>query len=370
MDLNLISQTGFSIPPKELRKGSTPLWVTSNNDLIYARGLKIRLESDSGSCSYSIPKTPAEKLLGWNALCRRVLRMDISALTVLDENLIAIKKGAIVFKGRNQQNFRRVFKISRGSRPLNICHWEDRLYWGEYFSNPTRCEVHIYGSKDGEKWEKAYTFPEGRIRHVHGIYEDTFRNGMWVLTGDTDSESGIWFTGDHFQTLECVVTGSQKARAVSVIPMKKGLIVPMDSPNEINFIQKYDMYKREFSPLVQIAGSAFYRYTSPSVSLISTVVEPSEVNQARYIELYASLDLKHWTKIAELKMDFWSSLSMKLFRYPEIRFPEVSRGDPDQIYLYCSGVRGYNRKMVILDRQVLVKFLKFRSSFHNDQTSE
>lgn len=357
MDLNLISLKGFSVNIKGSRKGLRPLWVSSSATVFYSNGLKIILEKDSRAITYQIPKTIGEKLFGWHALFRRVLRMEINALSILRNNLIAVKKGAILFKRPDQQKFQIAHKITRGSRPLNICLWEDAAYWGEYFSNPERSEVFIYGSKDGENWKKVYVFPKGTIRHVHGIYKDTYRKGMWVLTGDTNSESGLWFTGDHFKTLECVFSGSQKARAVCVIPKKDGLIVPMDSPNEINYIHDFLLDKKEFKPLVQLLGSAFYRYTSPTVSLISTVVEPSRVNTTKYIELFASLDLKNWVKIAELRMDFWSSLSMKLFRYPEIRFPEVNNVDPDQIYLYCSGVRRYSRKMIIIDRQSLVEFL-------------
>jgi len=69
---------------------------------------------------------------------------------------------------------------------LHLCATPDgHVFWGEYFDNPDRKEVHIYGSDDnGATWQAAYTFPAGAVRHVHNIVYDQWADCLWVLTGD------------------------------------------------------------------------------------------------------------------------------------------------------------------------------------------
>ena len=92
-------------------------------------------------------------------------------------------------------------------------------------------------------WE----FLPKQIRHIHGCYYDSYRKGVWVLTGDSDKESGLWFTDDFFETLKCIKGNTQNARAVSIIPMRDGLIVPTDSPRQQNYIQFLDFKTNCFS---------------------------------------------------------------------------------------------------------------------------
>ncbi len=360
--MKLSGTFGFRISLITKKRGIIPLWVEKTGGIYYSKGIQIVFSKGKAVDTYSVPKSLMESLFAWHSLIRRAMRMEISSLTVLNKTLIAVKRGAIITKSHDEKKFQITHQILRGSRPLNLCLFDDRVYWGEYFSNSEREEVHIFGTRDGIQWAPVYTFPSGTIRHVHGIYKDPIRNGMWVLTGDNDQESGLWYTKDYFKSLQCIVSGTQKARAVSIIPALRSLIVPMDSPKEINYIQRYDLENDAFVPLCQLAGSAFYRYSTPSLSLISTVVEPSSINTARFVELYASSDLENWIKVAQLKMDFWSKISMFIFRYPEIRFAEVADGDPDEIYLYCSGVSKYNNHTIILDRKKLISYLNENNS--------
>ena len=75
------------------------------------------------------------------------------------------------------------------------------VYWGEYFDNPHRDEVHIYASTDhGLTWNVAYTFPQGAIRHVHNIVYDKWEDCLWVLTGDNGPECRILKASCDFHT--------------------------------------------------------------------------------------------------------------------------------------------------------------------------
>src|SRR5208337_3785306 len=107
------------------------------------------------------------------------------------------------------------------------------VYWGEYFDNAARDEVHIYASTDaGATWGVAYTFPKGAIRHVHNIVHDPWGNCLWVLTGDYDDECRILRAACDFSRVEAVLQGRQQARAVAAIPTQDGLYFSSDTPLE------------------------------------------------------------------------------------------------------------------------------------------
>src|SRR5690606_31660451 len=124
----------------------------------------------------------------------------------------------------------------RGSRPLHLLRTNTKVYFGEYFGNPDRSEVRIFCTRDGRSWTTCHTFKEGEIRHVHSLVYDSYRSGIWVCTGDLGDESALWYTADDFRTIKAVYRGGQANRAVSIIPLPNGLVVPMDSPLEENYI--------------------------------------------------------------------------------------------------------------------------------------
>ena len=92
-----------------------------------------------------------------------------------------------------KREFHRTHPITRGTRPLHITAVPGgAIFWGEYFDNPARDQVHIYASTDdGATWSVAYTFPKGAIRHVHNIVHDPWGDCLWVLTGDYGDECRI-----------------------------------------------------------------------------------------------------------------------------------------------------------------------------------
>src|SRR5579859_2234903 len=102
-----------------------------------------------------------------NRLTARLFRDGFHALTVLpDGGLIAAVPGSIVTLRPGETEFRQTHAITRGTRPLHITAVPDgSIYWGEYFDNSSRDEVHIYASSDGgASWSVVYTFPRDAIR--------------------------------------------------------------------------------------------------------------------------------------------------------------------------------------------------------------
>ena len=120
---------------------------------------------------------------------------------------------------------------------MNMC--EDKngfLYFGEYFSNPERDEVHIYKSIDsGKTWMLCHTFPKNTIRHVHGVFYDKYEDLVWFATGDLDGECIIGHTNDSFETVNIFKHGGQKYRAVQLLFFKDFIIYGTDTEYDKNY---------------------------------------------------------------------------------------------------------------------------------------
>lgn len=292
------------------------------------------------------------------AMLKRAARLGFHKLKPFKGGFIAIQHGCIVYKAPGENKFKNVFSGFRGSRPLDIFVTpdEETVYFGEYFSNQDREEVYIYASKDLINWKKAWVFKPGEIRHVHGIVWDGYKKGIWVLTGDSDQESGIWFTADNFATLDKVVEGSQKARAVEIIPVEEGLLIPMDSPLELNYLYHYGYNTKAFTELAALPGSAFHACHINGIFLLSTVTEPSTVNVVDYASVWASTDGKKWKEISQFKRDIVPVKYQFIFRYAEIYFASGTTGC-DYIAGYGQAVKGADNSMLLWDKKEVIHYL-------------
>ncbi len=191
--------------------------------------------------------------------------------------------------------------------------------WGEYFDNPQRDEVHIYGSADrGATWNIAHTFSKGVIRHVHNIVYDPWGNCLWILTGDNGAECRILRASYDFKTVDVVLSGNQQARAVALVPMQDGLYFSSDTPLERNHIYRLDR-RGNVSTLADLSSSSINGCRVGNAIFFSTMVEPSEVNPDRTVNLYGSLDGVHWQKRLVWRKDRWP---MGLFQYGNAFLPD------------------------------------------------
>jgi len=254
-------------------------------------------------------------------LSLRLFRDGFHALAVLpSSDLIAAVPGAIVIRFPGEPHFRVSHKILRGTRPLHIAVTSNaRIFWGEYFDNPKRDEVHIYTSNDkGATWEIAYTFPRGAIRHVHNIVFDEWENCLWVLTGDNGPECQILRASCDFRNVDVVISGKQQARAVALIPTRQALFFASDTPFETNHIYSHTR-RGVLSKIAEINGSSICGCRVGSTMFFSTMVEPSDTNRDRHVRVYGSADQVHWDCMMEWKKDIWQ---MELFQYGNAFLPD------------------------------------------------
>lgn len=251
----------------------------------------------------------------------RLTRDGFHALAITHEgNLVAAVPGAITTLVAGETEFRVTHHLLRGTRPLHVCATrEGPLYWGEYFDNPRRDEVHIYGSANGGlTWKIAYTFPAHSIRHVHNIVYDCWQNCLWVMTGDYGRECRILRASLDFTAVEEVLCGNQQARAVAAVVTEAGMYFASDTPLESNHVYFLDRGSR-LHKLAPISSSSIYGGQNRNGMFFSTMVEPSAISRSRHVTLYGSAEGGTWRGLVSWRKDNWP---LKFFQYGNAFLPD------------------------------------------------
>jgi hypothetical protein len=263
------------------------------------------------------------KISSTSRLSFRLFRDGFHALNVLPtKHLVGAVPKAIITLAPGETEFRISHRILRGTRPLHIASTPDgHLYWGEYFDNQHRDEVHIFTSTDdGASWSVAYTFPKGTIRHVHNIVYDEWENCLWVLTGDNGAECRILKASCDFRTVDVIISDNQQARAVAFVATRDTLFFSSDTPFEANHIYRLDR-RRNLQQLTDITSSSIYGCRVGNAIFFSTMIEPTDVNRDHNARLYGSADGGSWQSPLTWYKDRWPK---GLFQFGNILLPDGS----------------------------------------------
>ena len=264
------------------------------------------------------------------ALGYRLVRDGFHALAIFgspvegqtkDRTMVGAVPGALVTRSPGSDEFQVTHRIQRGTRPLHITAVPSgSVYWGEYFDNRERVEVHIYVSTDrGRTWHIAYTFPAGSIRHVHNIVYDRWAECLWILTGDEGDECKVLRASCDLRSVETVLAGNQQARAVAAIPTQEGLYFSTDTPFERNHVYRLDR-NGNVEQVGELASSSIFGCRVGGEAIFfSTMIEPSAVNTCREVHLAGSKDGTNWQVLARWKKD---NLPMRYFQYGNAFLPD------------------------------------------------
>ena len=279
-------------------------------------------------------------------LTRRFMRAEINNFYELaDGSRLVIARKGIFRCESGEKVFRKCFNVQRGSRPMNLCITPGgEIYFGEYFANMGKSAVNIYTSKDGGKsWSIAYTFAEGNINHIHGLYWDRYTESIWVVTGDRENECIIAHTKDGFQTLDVVFRGGQEYRSCVLFFYPQYVVYATDSQYIKNEIKCFNRTTREISVVQAVQGSVIKGAQCGDMALISTAVEPSEVNLDRNAYVWLSQDGVKWEQIHSGTKDCLPSI----FQFASFEFPRYCTDKTSKVVFCGKAMKGQDYKTVV-----------------------
>jgi hypothetical protein len=314
------------VPVREMRG---IVHYSDSREILASRGPKLLRSCDGGKSWHPLLQLPLSLkggLTGITQITRRLFRQDVYHLAPVDEQIV------VVFA------FRAIFvcdcyeaRVERGptpicgSRPLVVCRGPNgNLYYGEYRGDRHRTPAHIFGSDDqGRSWRSVYRL-DG-VRHVHGVYYDPFEDALWVTTGDTDEESGVWVSEDRFRSLRKVLGGNQQSRVIQLLFTPEHVYFGTDAPEVENHIYRLCRHTRYVEQLARVDGPVFHGCRTASGLFFSTACEPSNVNRKREAVVWYSRDGRSWRPILRYRKDL---LPMRWFQYGQVFFADGQEDSP------------------------------------------
>ena len=293
-------------------------------------------------------------LLSACCLSRRLFRAEITHLYHFqNDTWMCIAKKALFRYNPESKLFEKCCDIEKGSRPMNLCQAKDgSIYWGEYFNNHRKGPVKIFQSKDnGNTWSVAYTFLQGEIEHIHGIFNDPYTGRLWVATGDDDKACIFGYTEDGFRTFVRQFEGTQQYRVCVPLFTKDEIIFATDSQYEQNFIRSINRETGELKNLQAIQGSGIYAVQNGNLMMVSTTVEPSTVNLDQRSHLWYSWNGHEWKELISFKKDIWKKT---YFQFGSIRFPHYET-ESEYAVFHGRALKGFDGKTMIIPTKELEK---------------
>ena len=304
------------------KKGFVALYVTKDFWLV-SKGYNIfRYDPKSGELSYfSRLDDKKNRRRASFFLSRRLFRAEITHLYHFqNDTWMCIAKKGIFRYNKDNKVFEKCCTIEKGSRPMNLCQSLDgTIYYGEYCFNLERKPMRIFQSKDnGDSWTVAYEFKNGEINHIHGIFNDPYTNRLWVATGDDDEACIFGYTEDGFKSFVNIYSGTQQYRVCAPLFTPEEIVFATDSQYEQNVIRSINRQTGEVKDWQIIQGSGIYAVQNGNLMLVSTTVEPSDVNKSHASHLWFSWDGHYWKELISFEKD---CLPKTYFQFGSIRFP-------------------------------------------------
>lgn len=254
------------------------------------------------------------------------------------------------------------FKYKDMHRPLSFFEikgvkgFDDCIAFGEYCYNQDRNPISFYVYRQSiSNWEKVYSFND--IRHIHSIIPDTYNDRVLVLTGDKDSECGVFEFKNNFSEVRTISRGNQQLRFCCGKAYPDGVVLVTDSPFEQNYIYKLSS-NDTFEKKHEIPGPTVFFTANNDNLYFATDVENDEKNLTPFKEFFINkkgdgvLDdyshlfcynpVKGAEEIAKFKKDFWP---MRIFGFGTIHFP-YGFSENDELYCYPMSVSNYDQTLI------------------------
>jgi hypothetical protein len=295
------------------------IWATSDRKILY------RSINESSSKWIQIGKFPLSfptDLFLFCRLARRLSRADKSNIFVSSSgNVLCVRAGKVykLVSGKLEE----MFSIHGDCFLQNSAaeHLSGNIYFGEYFRNSKRETVRIWCVNNVLSfYHVAYTFPEHSIKHVHGIYADSYVRGrLWITTGDGMNECHLYYTDDEFKTVSKIGDGSQLWRAVGLLFTEETVLWPTDSDIEQNYLIEMNRRTYAIRKVREFDASGWYSTrTEDGVYIIGLTVEKGDGIKTDSAQVMVSTNTRDWDILFSFKKDKWP---MPLFKFGVVSFP-------------------------------------------------
>ena len=308
-----------------------------------------------------IPYSFRKRLFVKFRLMERLMRLEPRLAIPINSNEFILSCGGNIYRidvDKKELHFEFKLRATMNNPLMFAKKSNGNILFGDYFSNNKHEEVSIYERFNGD-WKKVYTFAAGLVYHIHGIVIDEKK--IFILTGDSDSESGIWYTNDNFKNVEKIVGGSQKYRTCVAFPYDGGLIYATDTPLEQNFL--YFLKKTnnifECKKIGELPGPCIYGTRINDNFYFATSVEPDARLKSsryrftyklgpgvkdRYTHIYCYNSKNELSEVCNFKKDCFPML---LFQFGNCMFPNVELND--KLWFCPVSVKKYDGKTIILN---------------------
>lgn len=352
------------IMERELYLKEKLLCQTEKYLFCYNKGFIVLRNSDDKSFIQKLRILPFIKSVRF---VERLLRFEPrAAASISSDNFIFTLHGAIYNYSVKNNSIRAEHQFEKGmNNPLKFCAKYDEngnpveILYGEYIWNDNKGPVSIYSRRDGV-WKKVFTFSDGMVRHIHNIVYDKYKDRYIIMTGDDDSESGIWEADCDFSAVKPIVSGKQIYRACVCFPMKSCIYYATDTPLEQNKIYKLQIEDDGGTTLTEIykmPGPCIYGTILGGSLYMATSVEgdPSMSNvryrlsnklgkgvSDRFVHIIRCSPDGTVSEIDRLKKDI---LPMWLFQFGNAQFPQQSNNE--RLYFCPQSVKGKKGTYVI-----------------------
>jgi hypothetical protein len=281
----------------------------------------------------------------------RLLRHEVKDLVVLSDGaIIAANRQSVYRAGPGEPVMQKASIEDCGDRgiwaPMQIAVGpNDRIVWGEYGGKSHHgLPVRLFASDDGGRsYQLAYTFEGGVFRHVHNIIYDARMRGYWLLVGDHDDDPGIALLSEDLKQVDWVVKGKQSYRAVCAFDFGDYLVYATDTEKEPNAVMTLDKATGRTERRQELDGSCIYACRFGRFYVLSTSIEPSELNLNDKARLWCSTDGDRWEPVFDVKKDRWHAT---YFQFGSLVLPD---GETESETIMFSGqaLQGIDGKVLL-----------------------
>ena len=298
--------------------------------------------------SIELPQSLFKNIFSCSRLLRRALRLDKCNVVPVGGGFIIIRGGKVFHYDETLNKLEHVLTLNNCR---NVLHQSvavinnKEIFFGEYSSNRLRKSVNVYRSLDaGKNWETVFTFPAGKIKHVHGCYYDSIEDKIWTLTGDYDGECHILCSDKDFNSIEYIGNGNQVYRACNVFFNRDSVHWIMDSQLQDCYHIKLDRKSRAIEQKQVFAGPVWYiKRLQDGVYLAATAQEIGPSLKDKYVHLMVSKDLETWDDIYQFHHD---RLPKRYFKFGVLGFADGYQTS-NEFYMFAEAISGLDGKIAV-----------------------